>query len=502
MAIATFAAIDVGSSELSMKLFEVSKRIGITEIVHLRHRLLLGAETYKTGTISYDSLSELCAVLKNFSEIMKEYQVDAYSAYATSAVREAENTLVVLDQIKLQSGLKVRVLSNSEQRFLRYKAIALKEARFNELISEGTIIVDIGAGSAQFSVFVDSHLLFTQNLKLGFARIHELLNSLEPEAFSYQELISEYMEKDLIALCEIYLKNVKTKHIIAVGDRIHELKHLIMEKDTGFDGFLTAKEFDKLKPPAERALYLLPITLLYKKMLTLTECNSIYLSDIDLCDSIVAEYAEKKEKMMPVHNFTEDIISASKNLAKKYNVSMSHIDNVGYLATEIFDRIRKLHGLGKRERLLLEIGVILHGCGSFVNINQTRENSYKIIMSTEIIGLSHLERVMIANMVRYNTDRFPKYEALADELDKESYIKTVKLCAILKIANVLDKSNRQKIKKVRITRKENELLIVADTIQDITLEQGLFYRKADIFEEVFGIRPKLKQKRSVGNGKI
>lgn len=502
MAITTFAAIDVGSSELSMKVFEVSKGTGITEIAHIRHKLLLGAETYKTGSISYDTLSELCSVLKNFNQIMQEYQVSSYNAYATSAVREAENTLVILDQIKLQSGIKVRILSNSEQRFLRYKAIALKESRFSKLISEGALIADVGAGSVQFSLFMNGHLIFTQNLKLGFARLHELLSALEPEAFNYADLIMEYMEKDLSTFFNLYLNDVKISHVIAMGDRIHELRHLFLQKNTKFNGFLSTKEFNRLKPPVERAIYLLPLTLLYRKVLALTECSSIYLSDIDLCDSIVAEYAEKKEKIVPSHNFTADIISASKKLAEKYHVSMNHIENVEYLATEIFDRIRKLHGMGKRERLLLQIGVILHSCGAYVNMNQTRENSYKIIMSTEIIGLSHMERVIIANMVRYNSDRFPEYCTLSNELDRDSYITTVKLCAILKIANVLDKSNRQKIQKVRITLKDKELSIVADTLQDITLEKGLFYRKADVFEEVFGIRPRLKQKRSVNNGKI
>ena len=42
--------------------------------------------------------------------------------------------------------------------------------------------------------------------------------------------------------------------------------------------------------------------------------------------------------------------------------------------------------------------------------------------------------------------------------------------------------------------KENSLQITAYTLQNITLEKGLFHRKADVFEEVFGIRPVLKKK--------
>ena len=175
---------------------------------------------------------------------------------------------------------------------------------------------------------------------------------------------------------------------------------------------------------------------------------------------------------------------------------MNHVENVETLALQIFDRIRKLHGLGKRERLFLQIGVILHSCGAYINEIESRECSYHIIMSTEIIGLSHRERTMIANMIRYNEDSFPAYAELEDKFTQEDYITIVKLNAILKTANVLDKSNRQKIKTVGVTLDNGVLTITADTMADITLEKGLFHDKADVFEEVFGIRPLLKQKKS------
>ena len=262
---------------------------------------------------------------------------------------------------------------------------------------------------------------------------------------------------------------------------------------------IEGKDFEKIKNASHLGLahmdQILPTLLLFRKIGALTKCNDLYLSAIDLCDSMVADYAERREKIRPTHDFSKDIIESAKNIAIRYQCDMAHIENVVYLATEIFDNIRKLHGLGKRERLLLQIAVILHSCGAFVNMAQTRENSYKIIMSTEIIGISHIERVMAANIVRYNNEYFPDYQDIdEEEITKDQYITIVKLCAILKLANVLDKSNHQRIQKVRMSLKENSLQITAYTLQDITLEKGLFHRKADVFEEVFGIRPVLKKK--------
>ena len=47
-----------------------------------------------------------------------------------------------------------------------------------------------------------------------------------------------------------------------------------------------------------------------------------------------------------------------------------------------------------RERLLLRLAVMLHGVGKYISLNYVAENSYNIIMSNEIIGLSHTEREM------------------------------------------------------------------------------------------------------------
>ena len=104
---------------------------------------------------------------------MKEYR-----AYATSALREARNNQIILDQIRVRTGLQVRIISNSEQRFISYKAIASKEAEFHKIIQKGTAIVDVGFGSAQLSLFDKETLVTTQNLPLGVLRIRSLLDRI------------------------------------------------------------------------------------------------------------------------------------------------------------------------------------------------------------------------------------------------------------------------------------------------------------------------------------
>ena len=124
------------------------------------------------------------------------------------------------------------------------------------------------------------------------------------------------------------------------------------------------------------------------------------------------------------------------------------------------------------------------------------ECSYNIIMSTEIIGLSHIEREIVANVVKYNHIDFEYSEVMAANgtIDRTAYLTIAKLTAILKIANGLDRSHKQKFKNVKTVLKEERLIITVDASVDITLEKGLFTRRADFFEEVYSVKPVIRQK--------
>ena len=143
-------------------------------------------------------------------------------------------------------------------------------------------------------------------------------------------------------------------------------------------------------------------------------------------------------------------------------------------------------------------------------MKNSNECGYALIMSTEIIGLSHLEREIIANVVRYNIRDFDydmmqlETEAgqdLAGVSDRTAItILIAKLTAILKLSNGLDRSHKQKFKTIKATlhEQEQELVLSVDTAADITLEKGLIKPKAQFFEEVYSIRPVIRQKRNYG----
>ena len=141
----TFAAIYIGSYEVSIKIFEISGKKKIRDIDYIRSRIELGRDAYSKGSIGYELVEALCDTLAEYKKIMDGYRVDSYEAYAAAALRNAENELFILDQIRIRTGLLVKVLSNSEHRFISYKSVAMRED-FERMIQKGAAVVDAGGG--------------------------------------------------------------------------------------------------------------------------------------------------------------------------------------------------------------------------------------------------------------------------------------------------------------------------------------------------------------------
>ncbi len=153
MAIHTFAAIYIGSYEVSLKIFELSAKKKIRDIDYVRSRIELGADAcHSKGSIGYELVEALCDTLREFAQIMKEYRVDAYEAYASAVLRDVDNELFILDQIRLRTGLTVHVLSNSEHRFISYKSVAMRE-EFEHFIGRSAAVVDVSGSGLQITVF-------------------------------------------------------------------------------------------------------------------------------------------------------------------------------------------------------------------------------------------------------------------------------------------------------------------------------------------------------------
>lgn len=514
MAVKMFAAVSIGSTVTEMKVFEFTSRRIMKEVDWISTRLNIGVDAYTTGRISPAHVEELCAVLRDFKRIMDGYRVDSYRVCATSALRESRNMLIVRDYIEKQTGLKIDVISNSEQRFYDYQAIASVTSEFESIIQNAAAIVDIGGSSMQISLFDKDKLITTQNIRLGNVTTRERLLPTAKNNEHFAHMVEELLNHELDGFAKLYQKDRQIKNLIVVGGNLLELTRQyekenkkitsvgsaefgkLYDEVVGMNPEEIARRFD-LSP--EHTGVIVPSAIFCRCLIRRLGVETLWLPGFSLSDGLAYDYAAKKGLIRASHSFEEDIIAAARSISKRYKCSQSHIRNLEETALQIFDRMKKIHGMGKRERLLLQISIILHNCGKFISLEDVSDCAYNIIMATEIIGLSHAEREIIAYTVKYNTSTFVYYDEMRSDggLSRSQYLIVAKLAAILRIANALDRTHLQKCKNAVVTLKDRELKITVASQEDLSLEAATFRDKAEFFEEVFNVHPVFKQKKQI-----
>lgn len=508
MKICTFAAIYIGSYEVSLKVFEISQKQGLREIDAVRSRIEIGRDTYFKGNIGYEMVEALCNILTDYKKIMDGYRVDDYEVYAASVLRDAQNALFIMDQIRIRTGWNVTILSNSEHRFLSYKSIAVRE-EFEKMIQKGAAFVDAGGSGIQMTVFANGEVITTQHLGLGTMKIRERLEKKSMNVKQYEAQIEELVNKELKVFRSIYMENVKVKYLIVSGDYMTDMVRVLDKKQGEYTvetekmlAFL--KKFsdcgseqiaDELNLRYESDALLIPYMMILKCMAKGMGAAYIWAPGANVSDGIAVDYAQKRHLLKIAHDFDADVLSAARRLSERYVSYWPHLEALEQMATLIFDAMKKVHGLGKRERLLLQVAAILHDCGKYISFANAAHCSYDIIMASEIIGLSHKEREIVANVVLYKTIALPSYDVLAEQLDHESYLIVAKLSAILQVSNAMDRSHKQKFKNIKAAIKGRELVITIETEGDAVLEKALFDSKTVYFENIFSMKPVIKEKR-------
>ena len=522
MAVKVFAAILIGSTETELRVYELSSRKMMKQIDCVSKRINLGEDAYSDRRLDTDKVQELCQVLKEFRMIMEGYHVDEARVCATSAFREIRSAQITRDYIEKQTGLTIRTISNSEQRFLDYMSIACESSSFEKIIQSGTAIVDIGGNSMQISVFDKDKLITTQNIPIGKVSARADYYTSAKNNRHYEALMKELLEHELNGFAKLYQKDRQIRNLIIVDNDLHELvkrryEDIMRQSRTDpSDVFqIPSKDFD---PLYQKMMQMSPDDLAWQFELSIDSAqlvmqsamfcriflekmaaDTLWLMDVNICDGLCYDYGVTNKLLRVRHNFEDDILAASRIISKRYKCSQPHVKNMEELCTEIFSKLKKIHGLSAREKLLLQIAAILHNCGKYISLKNVSECAYNIIMATEIIGLSHDERRIIANVVKYNTSPFPYYDESDEvgDLSREEYLMVAKLTAILRIANALDRSHKQKCHGAVISLKDRELVITVETKEDLTLEKLALEDQSDFFDEVFSIHPVIHHKKKM-----
>jgi len=169
-------------------------------------------------------------------------------------------------------------------------------------------------------------------------------------------------------------------------------------------------------------------------------------------------------------------------------VRPAHVQHVTGLALQLFDQLVSLHGLGARERLLLEAAARLHDIGhrSAAPGAGHHHESARMIRERAWKHFSGLEVEVVAQVARYHRKAMPElsheeFKALND-WDRRL---VQRLAAILRLADAFDRSHAQHIERVVLELPANRIIFRLESAGPVLQEVQAAHLKGDLARAVF-----------------
>jgi exopolyphosphatase/guanosine-5'-triphosphate,3'-diphosphate pyrophosphatase len=497
-----FAAMIIGSYEITMTIYEVGSSGNMRLLNKVKQKVELGKDTLRLKKISNAKIKKLIQELLKLKMITEEYQVEEILAYGATAFREAQNRHFVLEQIKKETGIEVKVVNNPQHSLLVYKGV-VSSTMFEEIAKDGAALLDASAGKLRVTIYHKGDLMLTQNVALGSMQIREWMKKTGYSKEGQSDLIREMITYRFKELDAQFLENMKIKTLVLSGD--------LFTSQAGWKGkkgdLLSEEEFLKLCKKGEKFLVqnmaltedadiLLPSIIICEEFFKRMNAKQVWISGMDMNDGIAYDYAVEKKYVTPRRDFNEDIYSEVIQTMNRYVADNSHNYYVENACRVIFKGLAKQFGFSKRDELILRTAALLHNCGSYITLAHAVRSSSYIVKRTEIIGLSDAERKLVSDIIRYHKMDFDEFiEAIENQELAESDAAMVgKMTVILGIANTLDAAHRQKFETIKTNVKNQEFRITVNSLSEGVLEKQFMERYQEFFEAMFGYKLILREK--------
>ncbi|MCW3072569.1 MAG: hypothetical protein JWO44_2459 [Bacteroidetes bacterium] len=187
------AVIDLGTNTFNILIVEVASDKSYSTIFQAKLPVKLGEGGINENVIQPVPFQRGIDALKQHQKTIEQYDVQQVYAFATSAVREAENGQEFVEKLKMETGYEVQVIDGDrEAEFIYY---GVREAvKMTEDIS---LVIDIGGGSTEFIIASKDKIFWKQSFLLGAARLLERFNPSDPITDKQIDEIKNYLEEQL-----------------------------------------------------------------------------------------------------------------------------------------------------------------------------------------------------------------------------------------------------------------------------------------------------------------
>jgi exopolyphosphatase/guanosine-5'-triphosphate,3'-diphosphate pyrophosphatase len=371
--------------------------------------------------------------------------------------------------------------------------------------------IDIGGGSVELTVGDASGLRWATSLLLGVGRLTAECVRDDPPTKADRKRLDERIAEGLQPVVA-EVRGRSPKMAVGTSGTLNDLVRMAVALDRGdaelpsstnalratraeigalHDHIMRAKTAERRRLPGleePRRAELLPAgSTLLVTLLDLFELDALTVSDWALREGIVLDAVRTHDP----DDWSDDPRALRRasvaGLARRCNSDIAHSQHVAQLALRLFDETVSLHGLGERDREMLEFAALSHDIGQHVSRKGHQRHAAYLIEHAELRGLEPSEVAFLSALVRHHRRGEPRpseerYGAL-DDADRE---RLRKLAAILRVADGLDRGRRGVVDDLHAEINPDLVVLRLVTHDDPELELWGARRRRDLFEKVFG----------------
>jgi exopolyphosphatase/guanosine-5'-triphosphate,3'-diphosphate pyrophosphatase len=281
-----YGAIDIGTNAARLLVGEMvvdDKLTFLRKVSYTRIPLRLGDDVFENGQISLEKELDFLKTIQAFKLIADVFKVRALRACATSAVREAANGVQVQQRIESETGVKIDVIDGNEEAQLIFGTFNL----LNIKKDVAYIVIDVGGGSSEVTIFDNGVKVAEKSFKVGTIRL--LKNKTSDKIWSE---IDQWIAKNT--------SPKYTYRIYGTGGNINKLHKLlgkqleepisyreIDEWHENLSRLSITKRMYKYQLKPDRADVIVPALFIYRYIMRSMKAKEIFVPKIGLVDGII-----------------------------------------------------------------------------------------------------------------------------------------------------------------------------------------------------------------------
>ncbi|AHG91380.1 Ppx/GppA phosphatase [Gemmatirosa kalamazoonensis] len=497
------AAIDIGSNSIRQIVADVSPDGKIRVADEMKAMPRLGAGVDATGELAEASMQAALAELSRMATLARQVGANRIEAVATSAVRDAANGGAFLERVRMETGLRVRLLSGEEEARLAFRSAL---AHF-ELGVGRTVVMDIGGGSLELAFAADGLLDCLESFPFGAIRTTDQFLGERPRDRDVKMLRREVRR----AVREhVPLKEWHKARVIGSGGTFTNLASImntrlgLQDAPNGHGTVVTRGDVEEtldmlaamsaaeraavpgLNP--DRADIIVAGLAVAAEVLDLLEARELHVSAYGIREGLLLEAARVEPRAADPGEARERSV---REFAERCHYEAPHAEQVRKLALQLYDQLAARLGCEPGDREILADAALLHDVGYHISYERHHKHSYHLILHADFVGMTPAEQAAVANVARYHRGAPPKktHENYGS-LDRSLRRRIKRLAALLRLADGLDRGHVAAVERVQATVEKTRLLLHLVPVPDATslrLESWGADRKAELLAKLLDV---------------